>query len=357
MDELNKAIAELIADESDREDLPFRKRKQPEDWTIGVIGPKGGGKTLWLARNVVVALAAGLPTYTNLTMKEDGLNRRGITARPGSLDVEDLLKFDEKLYAAFIGIDEISTWMTSLRAMSTTQIVMVNWFGQTRKDLKKIMWNAQVSKLPPRAVMANTDLLIYAQDYSFTEWGTDHGLDRGFIIALNIKDQSGYFTGRPGMTWGRLYHQADRLRDVFHTGQHQDPYAFARKTTITGGEQILDLDTMKVMKKEEKAAFEREKGLREFKDSITALHNTQTMRFIRDNGPEIGASIEDGVLTFAPLAVEVALAKRKGREVDKQAIKTGLKLILKAADEGQVATREVDTVKLFMPEYFEGALT
>jgi len=211
----------------------------PTEYVIAILGHRGGGKSILLARTLFTGLIKGYPVFTNLELYPEKL---GIDKAQHPLELDNLLSFDPNLSEAIIGIEELGTWIERMRAVSTTNII-VNKFFQLfiRKKGLRIIFTNQSPYLPG-GISEQVDLIIHAHDLFYTEWGREANLAKGTTFYYVAYDKSGIFTGHPGTTWAFGLRKANRLWDKFNSYQMFDPLQWARKTRITGGETILDLD-------------------------------------------------------------------------------------------------------------------
>ena len=146
--------------------------------------------------------------------------------------------------------------------MSTTSI-LVDKFLQLviRKKGLRIFFTNQSPYLPG-GVSEQVDVIHRAFDVFFCDWAREANIAKGTTFYYFTTDMSGIF-GRPGRTWKVALRKANRLWDKFNSYQLQDPFQWARKTRIVGGEQIIDVD-------EHETYSASEEGLRAWQKDVSA---------------------------------------------------------------------------------------
>ena len=230
-------LEEALEDASEVDD-EYRNPFPPE-YVVGQIGHRGGGKSALLAFFGFNCLAAGDTVFTNLEMHPELL---GIKNRPLPLDQDHLLKFDPILQKAVLLIDEIGTWFERRRGMSTTSILEEKFLELViRKQNLRIFYTNQSSKLPGPLV-EQTDIVFQGYDVFFCDWARETNIAKGTTFLYDVIDRTGIF-GLMNRTWRVRLRRANKLWPCFNSYKVADPYAWARKTIIKGGEQIIDTDT------------------------------------------------------------------------------------------------------------------
>lgn len=343
VEELN---AEINPDEQG--EIQIGGIREPDDWTVGIIGSKGSLKTLLLVRFILKALMCDVKSFSNLIIKPKGWKGNGAEylegKRSNDLQIDDLIKFNEdpgKLMNSFLGIDEIRTWFETMRASANTQIVLANWSGQTRKGAYKFMWTALAHRMPPAHLVESTDVIIYARDYCFSPWGIEHNLPRGCIGKYVAIDKSGYFTGIPGTRKIYYLHHAERFWECYETGQFQDPHAFARKTTYSGNEMDVDLEAMR-----------RDDEMRQLKSSSDVILETAIMQHIMSNLSDLDGRIDNRCVVIKSSMVEDAIARQPAR--CRKPLTESWNSIIAQADKGQIVRIDgKNRVKIALPEFWE----
>lgn len=263
-DVLEEATA--YADEvSDEYRNPF-----PPEYVVGQIGHRGGGKSALLAYFGFNCLAAGDTVYTNLEMHPE---RLGISQKPLPLDQDHLLKFDPGLHKAVLLIDEVGTWFDRMRAMSTTSILQSKFLELLiRKQGLRLFYTNQSARLPG-ALVEQTDIIFRGYDVFFCDWAREANLAKGTTFMYDVSDETGIF-GQIGRTWRVSLRRANRLWEAFNSYKTPDPYAWARKTVIRGGEQMIDLDSGDSYEASEDGIRAWQKDVSAFSIALTKIINS-----------------------------------------------------------------------------------
>jgi len=232
------SLLELAAEDAD-EVADEYKVWFPTEYLVGILGHRGGGKSALLAHYGFNCLAAGCKVFTNLEMYPEKL---GLTNKPFPLELDNILNFDTSLESAVLLIEEIGTWVERKRAMSTTSIIIDKFLQLViRKKGLRIFFTNQ-SPLLPAGLAEQTDIVHQAFDVFFCDWARDYNIAKGTTFYYMTTDRTGIF-GVPGRTWRVALRKANRLWGTFNTNQIFDPFQWARKTMIKGGEQIIDIDS------------------------------------------------------------------------------------------------------------------
>jgi len=252
-------LLELAADDADEIDDEY-KVWFPGEYLVGILGHRGGGKTALLAHYGFNCLAAGCSVFTNLEMYPEKL---GLTNKPFPLELDNILKFDTSLESAVLLIEEIGTWVEGKRAMSTTSIIIDKFLQLViRKKGLRIFFTNQ-SPLLPAGLAEQTDIVHQAFDVFFCDWAREYNIAKGTTFYYMTTDRTGIF-GLPGRTWRVSLRKANRLWGTFNTKQMFDPFQWARKTMIKGGEQVIDINTGE-------AYSASEEGIRAWQHDVSAF--------------------------------------------------------------------------------------
>jgi energy-coupling factor transporter ATP-binding protein EcfA2 len=264
----NDSVEDILEDDEfledvteDAEDIPDEARAwAPSEYVVAILGPRGSGKSTLLARLLLKGLSSGLEVYTSLELHPGEI---GIKNIPHPLTLDNLISFDPSLSDVVVGIEEVSTWFDVMRGMSTTNILASKFFQLfIRKKGLRIIFTNQSTRLPSW-LWEQIDLVIYGHDLFYTEWGREADMAKGTDFYYVARDVSGMFTGRPGTTWAFGLRKANRLWPLFNSYQMFDPYQWARKTIIKGGETVFDID-------ENEAYSASEEGIRAWQQEVKA---------------------------------------------------------------------------------------
>ena len=259
-DDVDQVLDEAVED-ADEVDVEYRVPFPPE-YVAGIIGHRGGGKSALLAYYLLNCLYWGDTVFTNLTLYPEKL---GIDNKPFPLDLDHLLNFDQALQRAVLGIEEIGMWYERKRGMSTTSIIQEKfWQLMIRKQNLRIFYTNQSPRLPG-ALAEQTDVVLQGYDLFFCDWARENStnLAKGQTFLYTVLDRTGIF-GQFNRMWQIRLRHAHKLWPVFDTYQRQDPYSWAKKTIIKGGEQVIDMDTG------ESYAMSEE-GIRAWQHDVTAF--------------------------------------------------------------------------------------
>jgi len=254
----------------DADDVPEKyKRWFPEDYVVAILGHRRSGKTALMAHYLLNGLIAGFPVYTNLELYPEKLNVK-LDKIHKPLKLDGLLSFDPSLDQAIIGIEELGTWVESLRAQSASNILLSKFFQLFigKKGLR-IFFTNQSGHLP-YWTWEQIDMHIEAHDLFFTEWGREASLAKGTSFYYVATDKSGIFTGWQGTTWTFGLRQANKLWDKFNSYQQFDPLQWAVKTKIVGKERTWDMDEGRMYDagQREQEMYERENTKYEAQQAI-----------------------------------------------------------------------------------------
>lgn len=244
----------------------------PTEYVVAILGHRRSGKTTLMARHLLKAVKKGLPVYTNLTIHPEKLNvPLERVQRPLGLD--DLLTFDTAMSEAIIGIEEIGTWVDTMRAQSNTNILLSKFFQLFIGKQKLRIFFTNQSEHLPWWIWQQVDLCIKAHDMFYTEWGRENNLAKGTCFSYLARDQSGIFTGNPGSEWTFGMRKANQLWNKFDSYQQFDPYLWARKTELVGEKKVVDMDTGQLYTTGEYSMEKQQEMLEHYDTFISAQYN------------------------------------------------------------------------------------
>ena len=326
-----EAILDDAAASGDEVDDQYRN-PFPPDYVVGQLGHRGAGKSALLAYFLFNCLAAGDLVFTNLELHPEKL---GITNKPLPLDQDHLLKFDPRLERAVLGIDEVGTWFDRFRAMSTTNILQSKFLELViRKQGIRLFYTNQSPRLPG-ALIEQTDIIYRGYDVFFCDWARETNIAKGTTFMYTVSDETGIF-GQIGRTWQVSLKRANRLWGAFDSYKVSDPYAWARKTIIKGGEQMIDLDSGE-------AYSASEEGIRAWQAEVQAFSIALTK--LRDSYESVGfmdlarkhKAVQDlpDRFVFSIDRLRKALVRTRGQQ--RKAAEAAYKELLTLAQQGQLA--------------------
>ena len=216
----------------------------PTEYVELVLGHRGGGKSIRVARKLLLALKQGYHVFTNYELYPE---RVGITNnhKPQPLDLEFLLSFDTSMNESVIGIGEVDTWVERKRAMSTSSILVEKFLHQLRKRGLRVFLDTQSPSLPS-VILNQVDMTAWSQDAFYSEWGMEHQVYKGTNFFYQVEDSSGIFTGWRGRRWPEAIGNAHQLWPGYNTWQIFDPWQWARKVEMVGGKMVFDMDEGKM---------------------------------------------------------------------------------------------------------------
>lgn len=344
-EEILEAAVEDADEVSDEYRNPF-----PSEYVVGQLGHRGGGKSALLAFFGFNCLAAGDTVFTNLELHPDLL---GIKNKPLPLDQDHLLKFDPALHRAVLLIDEVGTWFERKRAMSTTSILQEKFLELViRKQGLRIFYTNQSSKLPGPLV-EQTDVVFQGYDVFFCDWAREANIAKGTTFLYQVIDRTGIF-GQIGRTWRVSLRRANRLWGAFDSYKVADPYAWARKTVIKGGEEIIDMNTGEAYSASEEGIRAWQKDVSAFSIALTAIINRYESISFMDLARKYNA-VEDlpDRLVFSVDRLRKALVNVRGQE--RQDAEKAYDELRVMAGQGQLAryTARMESIELAKPVTIE----
>lgn len=270
----------------------------PDDYVEGIFGVRGSGKSMIMARKLLLGLAAGNSVFTNLTLHPELC---GIKGEALPLILEQMVSFDPILNKGVMGIEEIGTWIRRERAMATSTQLLEQFLTQLRKRGLRILFTNQSTRLP-QDLWDQVDLVTYAKDMYFTPYGQEWGLRKGTKFIYCHIDKSGLFLGRRGH-WFTGLENGQNLWNKYDSYQVQDPLQAFRRVRVTGGDMILDADDGQVYGGNDAALLSEEKRLRRYDTVITRVWRQWSGTLLTR------AMVEGAVLDETPDKVRLSVDK------------------------------------------------
>lgn len=252
----------------------------PSEYVVAILGHRRSGKTTLMAHHLLKAVKKGLSVYTNLEIYPEKL---GVPLErvQKPLGLDDLLAFDMAMSEAVIGIEEIGTWVETMRAQSNTNILLSKFFQLFIGKQKLRIFFTNQSEHLPWWIWQQVDLSIQAHDMFYTEWGRENNLAKGTSFYYIAQDKSGIFTGQPGFVWTFGLRKANHLWDKFNSYQQFDPYLWARKTELVGEKKVVDMDTGQMYTTGEYSMEKQQEMLEQYDTFITGEHNSWGREFVQ----------------------------------------------------------------------------
>jgi len=324
-------ILESAVEDADEVSDEYRNPFPPE-YVVGQLGHRGGGKSALLAFFGFNCLAAGDTVFTNLEMHPELL---GIENKPFPLDQDHLLKFDPALNRAVLLIDEVGTWFERRRGMSTTSIIQEKFLELViRKQGLRIFYTNQSSKLPG-PLIEQTDVVFQGYDVFFCDWAREANLAKGTTFLYQVWDKTGIF-GQIDRTWRVSLRRANRLWPCFNSYKVADPYAWARKTVIKGGEQVIDVDSGESYPASEEGIRAWQKDVSAFSIALTKIIDSYESTGLMDLARRYNAVEElPDRFVFSVDRLRKALVNTKGQR--RQDAERGYDELRMLASQGQLS--------------------
>lgn len=258
-------------------DMPEESHRYfPREYVELVMGPRGGGKSVRVARKLLKALKAGKAVFTNYELYPEKI---GIDNQPRPLDLEFLLSFDTSLNEAVIGIGEVDTWIERKRAMSTSNIMVEKFLSQLRKRGLRVFMDTQSPTLPT-VILNKVDLTAWGQDSYWSGYGQEHEVCKGTNFFYSCRDNSGLFTGKPGYSWNEALGNCQKLWPLYNTYQIFDPWQWAKKVEIVGSKMVFDMDDRRLYTGGERNLALEQKEIEQFNTLLKAEYRAWGNAFV-----------------------------------------------------------------------------
>lgn len=311
----------------------------PTEYVALILGHRGGGKSVRVARHLLLALKHGYHVFTNYELHPErmGINNGN---KPKPLDLEFLLSFDTALDESVIGIGEVDTWVERKRAMSTSSILVEKFLHQLRKRGLRVFLDTQSPTLPS-VVLNQVDLMVWSHDSFYTDWGREHQIYKGTNFFYEEEDHSGIFTGHPGKRWMTAIGNAQELWKGFNTYQIFDPWQWARKVEIVGEKMVFDMDEGRMFTGGEHNLELEQREIRQFNTLLVGEYRAWGDAFV-ELAIKNGAVLEEqpNRWRFSIDRIQKAMAKLKGKQ--KRMIENGVARFQKLAIESKGYLARID---------------
>jgi hypothetical protein len=159
-----------------------------------------------------------------------------------------------------------------------------------------------------------TDIIFQGYDVFFCDWARETNIAKGTTFLYNVTDQTGIF-GQMGRNWRVSLRRANRLWHAFNSYKVTDPYAWARKTVIKGGEQVIDMDTGEAYNASEEGIRAWQKDVSAFSIALTKIINSYESTGLMDLARKHKA-VEDlpDRLVFSVDRLRKALVNARGQK-------------------------------------------
>ena len=208
-----------------------------EDSYIWVFaGSRGAGKSVsmtYFAMKAVYLYGARLLSnypIDFILVRVDG-TREEHHAEP--LDMYKLLCFDSDYSHCLIIIDEAPDIISHMASQSWKNRLLNIFVRQLRKNRNSLFLGAQDFYLIDKSMRWQTDLILECKD-AFRKYGRGQGLTRGALCLIDVKDNSGQWTGTPDEweTVGSLELPGKSVWGAFDTHFEQDVWESLKKVDM-----------------------------------------------------------------------------------------------------------------------------
>lgn len=161
---------------------------------VGITGPEGGGKTLfmtWLAKKhqLYGGRVLAFPGYELTDGKGKVLSEK--------LDIDQWVTMPPELRDVLICIDEIQNYFNSLRHMAVMSYLFASLAAQRRHRNIGIIYTVQDWGWLDNRIRWLTHVLAICRDLWWSPWGKEEGIGRGELIGVTVWDVKGFYTGKP----------------------------------------------------------------------------------------------------------------------------------------------------------------
>lgn len=173
-----------------------------KELVIGIQGPRGAGKDSYGSYLACKYMFQGIPCYSNMPIKGHFLEG---DAQSQELDLDMLFKFGQGLdNDIVIYISEIDKLVHRRRSISTANMILNVLATQIRKKGITIIATAQDWFWLDDEWVFQTDIMVDAQDWTYTRYGYDDHLPEGYKSLIECYNLSGVvrapqykYSGRP----------------------------------------------------------------------------------------------------------------------------------------------------------------
>lgn len=341
--------SEIGMDEYDDED---RNVWEPDEWVVLVMGFRGSGKSVLDVHYGIEAMKYGLPLHTNMCYIPENLEPFNLKSQPTPLDFDRMISYKLDVAGALIQIDEIDTYLDKLRTAANQNVLTTKFLEQLRKRSLKFILSCQFGSYLPYGTLDQVDLLIYAQDMFFTQWGKEKNIRKGTTFVYTVSDKSGLFTGGRSHPWRFLLSHCDSYWGLYDTNKIHDPLQIAKKYEIKREKHIVN-DDGEIYPESEETAQGQERELRQYRSTLGLVWGSQIMGFIMDNQDAIEVADNGSKVRISMSRVERALGSIKGRS--RKGLNLSYNELLKIADKGTVIKRTANNMlEILKPEVMAG---
>lgn len=127
---------------------------------MGIVGDRGSGKTLTMARTCIEMLQKGRTIYTNFHLNKNSINKK-YHNKINLLDNEFFKNYkDMQLYNCCVFIDEVYVYIDSRSSMSKRNRIWSYFINQTRKRDVDLYFTTQFFRQVEIRLRMNTEFFI-----------------------------------------------------------------------------------------------------------------------------------------------------------------------------------------------------
>lgn len=172
---------------------------------FGIFGIKRAGKSLLLARAIVMKLIEGETVWSNMPVKvSDDImkmrwspgGRRITYAESKPIDWELLYRLDDSIVEGTVAVDEIGYVDGARQSMSTKNRLINGCIRQVGHRSLDFYYTAKGFTRADYYMRDETDVAAVCKDLTYQPWGRQNNVPGGTMINVKYFDISGTATGR-----------------------------------------------------------------------------------------------------------------------------------------------------------------
>lgn len=229
---LGHDIENGIVPQSESQEIELDK----DSFIFVYTGTRGSGKTLSMTGFAIWAVwYYGMRLVSNYPIDFILIHANGSKTEHHAelLDMYKLLCFDKDYKHCLILIDEAPDIISHMASQTWKNRLLAMFVRQLRKNRNSLILGAQDFFLIDKSMRWQTDVLVECQD-AYRLYGKAQGLERGTCILLDMKDNSGQWTGQAN-EWETVLSMRMNGRfawDAFDTLYEQDVWESLRKVDM-----------------------------------------------------------------------------------------------------------------------------
>ena len=205
---------------------------------MGLVGPEGSGKSLFMTYFGLLHLARGgivkcFPGYSICDGKGALLS--------SEMQTGEWLTLDESVRDILILIDEIPIFFDSaVFGAALSRLFGYGVVAQRRKRNLGIIYTAHDWMWVHSRIRADTHALGVCWDLYWSAWGKEEHLGRGERLRMNLFDVKGFFSGEPWSPGPSFLLDAKPIWDHYDTGQFVDVASGMQRVKVKKQEFTFD---------------------------------------------------------------------------------------------------------------------